>query len=145
MSVAFLPTEWRSCERLYSKLSPISPMICSLYLTCRRRLTYSTTARHSFRLRSTIQSMSSSTRSSIETLGVGDDLPLKAVLDLFALDQLPDVREADVLLEPLVTPLVHGEDDVLDLGHPRLEVALHVLLVGLELRLDVLGHLEVVL
>jgi hypothetical protein len=89
--------------------------------------------------------MSSSTRSSISLLGIGDDLSLEALLDLVALHQLANVRETDVLLEPLVAPLVHREDDVLDLGHPRLEVALHVFLVELQLRLDVLGHLEVVL
>ena len=61
------------------------------------------------------------------------DLFLEAVLDLVAPHQLPNVREADILLEPLVAPLVHLEDDVLDLRHPRLEVTPHILFVEFEL------------
>jgi hypothetical protein len=48
---------------------------------------------------------------------------------LLLAEELADVGEADVLLQPGIAPLVHPQDYVLDLGHPRLEVPAHVLFV----------------
>src|SRR5215210_2249908 len=78
-------------------------------------------------------------------LRVGNDLALETVLDLLAPDQLADVADPDVSLEPFVAPLVHLVNYVLDLRHPGLEVAVHVLYEDLELRLDVLGGPEIFL
>src|SRR5215217_7912089 len=78
-----------------------------------------------------------------ELLGVSDDLPLEALAHPLLAEQLEDVTEADVLLQPGVAPLVHPHDDVLDLGHPRLEISIHVLPVKLELGLHVLRRPEI--
>src|SRR5215212_6597320 len=79
-----------------------------------------------------------------EVLGVCDDLPLEALLHLLLAQELAKVHQPDVLLQPRIAALVERVDDVLDLGEPRLEVALHVLLVEPELGLHVLRGLEVV-
>ena len=70
-----------------------------------------------------------------ELLGVGDYLVPETLLDLLALHKLHGVLEVDVLLEPLVAPLVDRTHDLPDLAHPGCEVALHVLFVHQKLRL----------
>src|SRR5215203_3406752 len=54
-----------------------------------------------------------------ELLGVCDDLPLETLAHLLLAEELADVGEADVLLQPAVAPLVHLQDYVLDLGGPE--------------------------
>src|SRR5918999_98313 len=64
-----------------------------------------------------------------KVLGVCHDLPLETLAHLLLAEELADVGEADVLLQPGVAPLAHLQDYVLDLGYPRLEVPAHVLFV----------------
>src|ERR687894_83505 len=53
-----------------------------------------------------------------EFLGVGHHLSLEALAHLLLPQQLAEVHQPDVLLQPGVAPLVEGVDDILDLGHP---------------------------
>src|SRR5918994_1771880 len=50
-----------------------------------------------------------------EVLGIGDDLPLEALLHLLLAHKLAKVHQPYVLLQPRVAPLVERVDDVLDL------------------------------
>ncbi len=63
-----------------------------------------------------------------EVFGVGDDFPLEAFAHLLLPEEFADVGEPNIFLQPGVTPLVHPQDYVLDLGYPRLEVSARVLL-----------------
>ena len=74
---------------------------------------------------------------------VGHHVPLEALLDARLVDQVEDAPEAHHLVEVGLPAALHLEQDVVDGGHPRREVARQVALVLRQLALDVVERREV--
>ena len=76
---------------------------------------------------------------------VGNDLLLESLLDAGAIQEIHEATDPDRFVEVVLPAPLHLEQDLVDVGHPELEVANQVFLVDSELAFDPLERGEVVL
>ena len=72
------------------------------------------------------------------------DLPLERFLHAAAVQQIHHAADAHRVVEEMIAAALHLEQHVLDVGHPQLEVALHVALIQAELALHLLEGRDIV-
>ncbi len=75
---------------------------------------------------------------------IGDHLPLERFLHAASVQQIHHAPDAHRVVEELMAAPLHLEQHVLHIGHPQLEVALHVALIHPELPFHLLEGRDVV-
>jgi hypothetical protein len=76
---------------------------------------------------------------------VGDDLLFESLLHPAAIQQVHHPANAHVVVEEFVAPLLHLEQDAIDVGDAETEVAHQIVLVDRELSIDLVERGKIIL